>query len=451
VSVTSELRYAKTDGPHIAYQVVGDGPVDLLEINFGTTFSIASIDDQPQWSRFEARLASFTRLLRFDRRGIGLSDSIDPSVPPTLEDFVADAVAVLDAADSQGAVLFGSMMGGLVALGLAGAHPERATALVLVNSSARITRAPDYPLGIPLEALDAFQEDVQQPERGAQGVDDVALLAPSMVADEAFRRWWKRAGHQGAGPAVARAQSLLFRHVDVRPVLADLTVPTLILHRRENRLSPVGHGRYLAEHIDGAKYVELAGADHLPFVGDAGAVLDEIEEFVTGARGRHQPDRILSTILFTDIVASTELAASVGDDRWRNLLDAHDRETRRQIERFGGHVVKSTGDGVMATFDQPRSAVHAASAVSQALLVHGVELRAGIHTGEIELRDGDIGGIAVNIAARVNGLAQAGQVLVSRTVVDVVTGSDLEFDDHGLHVLKGVPGEWQVYALRRQE
>ena len=271
-----------------------------------------------------------------------------------------------------------------------------------------------------------------------------------MAADQAFRSWWKRAGQQGAGPAIARAQILMLGDVDLRPVLPDLTARTLIVHRRENRLAPVGHGRYLAEHIGGAKYVELAGADHLPFVGDADAVLDEIEEFVTGARGSHDPDRVLSTILFTDIVASTQLAATLGDNRWRNLLDAHDRETRRQIERFGGHVVKTTGDGVMATFDQPRNAVHAASALRQALLVHGVEVRAGIHTGEIELRDSDIGGIAVNIASRVDGLAQAGEVLVSRTVVDVVTGSGLEFDDHGVHVLTGVPGEWQLYALRQQ-
>ena len=271
-----------------------------------------------------------------------------------------------------------------------------------------------------------------------------------MTADRAFRSWWKHAGQQGAGPAIARAQILMLKDVDLRPVLPHLTARTLIVHRRENRLVPVGHGRYLAEHIGGAKYVELAGADHLPFVGDADAVLDEIEEFVTGARGSHDPDRVLSTILFTDIVASTELAAMLGDHRWRNLLDAHDRETRRQIERFGGHVVKTTGDGVMATFDQPRNAVHAASALRQALLVHGVEVRAGIHTGEIELRDGDISGIAVNIASRVDGLAEAGEVLVSRTVVDVVTGSDLEFDDHGMHVLTGVPGEWQLYALRQQ-
>jgi class 3 adenylate cyclase len=303
---------------------------------------------------------------------------------------------------------------------------------------------------VPTDVLAAFQEDVQDPDRDDHDVDDVALLAPSMMADEAFRRWWRRSGQQGAGPAVARAQSTLFQDIDLRPVLSDLALPTLVLHRRENRLAPVGHGRYLAEHIGGAKYVELAGADHLPFIGDADAVLGEIEEFVTGVRGGHRPDRILSTILFTDIVASTELAATLGDQGWRNVLDAHDRETRRQVERFGGHVVKTTGDGVMATFDQPRNAVHAATALLEALRLHGVELRAGVHTGEIELRDGDIGGIAVNIAARVGGLASAGQVLVSRTLVDVVIGSALQFDDHGLHALKGVPGEWQLYAVRHQ-
>jgi class 3 adenylate cyclase len=450
VAPTSELRYAKTGGPHIAYQVEGDGPVDLLEVNFGMTLSIASIEDQPHWSRFEARLASFTRVIRYDRRGIGLSDAVDPSTPPTLEDFVSDAEAVMDAADSSSAVVLGSTMGGLVALAFAAVHPERTAALVLVNSMARMTRAPDYPWGVPADLLVKFQEDVQNPDRDDHGIDDIALVAPSMTADRAFRSWWKHAGQQGAGPAIARAQILMLKDVDLRPVLPHLTARTLIVHRRENRLVPVGHGRYLAEHIGGAKYVELAGADHLPFVGDADAVLDEIEEFVTGARGSHDPDRVLSTILFTDIVASTELAAMLGDHRWRNLLDAHDRETRRQIERFGGHVVKTTGDGVMATFDQPRNAVHAASALRQALLVHGVEVRAGIHTGEVELRDGDISGIAVNIASRVDGLAEAGEVLVSRTVVDVVTGSDLEFDDHGMHVLTGVPGEWQLYALRQQ-
>lgn len=445
---TSELRYANADGTHIAYQVLGDGPVDLLEINYGNTLSIASIEDQPQWSRFETRLASFTRLIRFDRRGIGLSDPFDPAVLPTLEDFVADAVAVLDAVGSEGAVAFGSSTGCLLALAFAAAHPERTTGLVLVNGTARITRAPDYPWGIPADVLAAFYEDVQRLERDDEGIDDVALLAPSMSSDPAFRAWWKRAGQQGAGPAAARAQYLLMRDVDLRPVLPTLDLRTLVVHRQDNRVSPVGHGRYLAEAIPGAAYVELAGGDHLPFLGDADEVLDEIEEFVTGERG-NAPDRVLSTVLFTDIVASTELAASLGDHRWRNLLDAHDRESRQQIERFGGRVVKTTGDGVMATFDRPRSAIHAASALRLALQGHGVEIRAGIHTGEIEVRGDDIGGIAVNIAARVDGLAGAGEILVSRTVVDVVTGSGLRFDDHGVHVLKGVPGEWQVYALRQ--
>ncbi len=362
---------------------------------------------------------------------------------------MADVVAVQEAAGSSGAVALGSSTGGLLALAFAAAHPERTTGLILVNGSPRIIRAPDFPWGVPVEIFDAFYEDIQRPDRDDQGADDVALIAPSMAADQAFRAWFKRAGQQGAGPATAQAQFHLLRDADLRPVLPDLSVRTLVLHRRDNKMTPVGHGRYLAEHIPGARYVELAGADHLPFTGDADAVLDEIEEFVTGTRGRHAPDRILSTVLFTDIVASTELAASLGDHRWRNLLDAHDRESRQQIERFGGRVVKTTGDGVMATFDRPRSAVHAASALRTALLVHGVELRAGIHTGEIEVRGDDIGGIAVNIAARVDGLARAGQILVSRTLVDVVAGSDLEFDDHGVHVLKGVPGEWQLYALRQ--
>jgi class 3 adenylate cyclase len=444
VDDVAETRYARTnDGLHIAYQVQGTGPITLIELGNGTLFSIDAAAEQPRWQAYVERLATFSRLIRFDLRGIGLSDPLGSSDPPTVEQWAGDTLAVLDAEQVAQAAVLGVGFEGLAALLLTATHPERVRALVLVNAYASLVRSDDYPLGVPAAVLERFEESLVQP--GPAGADDLPLMAPSLASDGSFAGWWRRAGHRGASPAMARA-AWRAAEADLRPSLGGLRVPTLVLHARDNQFARVGHGRYLADHIAGARLVELDGADHVPWAGDADFP-GEIEEFLTGTRQLSPVSRPLATVLLTDIVDSTQQATAVGDRAWNDRIVLHDRTVDRQLARFGGHLVKRTGDGVLATFDGPARAVQCAKAIREAIRQLGLDIRAGLHTGEIEVRADDIGGMAVHIAARVAALAEAGEVLVSRTVTDLVAGSELRFEDRGAHVLKGVPGTWQVFAV----
>ncbi len=442
-----DTMYARTpDGAHIAYQILGAGPIDLLEPSGGSYISIDVRDEEPRWYRFERRLASFSRLIRFDPRGIGLSDPISPSSPPTIEDWVSDAEAVLDAVSSDRAAILGQGRGGMLSIVLSATRPDRVRAQVLAHAFARLLQAPDYPEGVPAAVFDRFVSGVVWTEGETEVLDDVALLLPSLAEDVSFRRWWQRAGRAGASPAVARAQYEMAVNSDLRAVLPTITTPTLVLHRRENAYYPVGLGRYLAAHIPGARYVELEGADHFLWAGDAGAVLDEIEEFLTGTLGRGEPDRVLATIMFTDIGGSTVRAALMGDRAWSDLLGRHHAVVRRQLVRFRGREIDTAGDGFFASFDGPARAIRCAQAIVESVRELGLEVRAGVHTGECEVVvGGRVAGIAIHTGARVASLAKPGEVLVSSTVKDLVAGSGIQFEDRGSHMLKGV-GEWHLYA-----
>lgn len=446
MTTTPEVRYAKNGDVHIAYDLSGQNSPDLLMFS-SSMLPIDSMNDEPSLHRFHNRLASFSRLIRFDLRGVGFSDSVASSSPPTLEQWMGDALSVLDAASSEHAAVFAPRDSSAEGILLAATHPDRVSSLIIVNGTARIARAEDYLVGIPEAVLDRFLAVNMEPDAVERGLDFLALAAPSVANDEAFRTWWNRAGNRGASPAAARMIDHVRFRADVRALLPLVTVPTLILHRRDDAAMRVGHARYLAEHIPNAKYVELPGADDLYWVGDTEEMLDEIEEFITGSRARTVSDRILATVLFTDIVGSTEHMAEVGERRWRDRLDYHDSAIRRQLERFRGREIKMTGDGVLATFDGPARAVQCARAIRDAARQLGLQVRAGVHTGEVEVRGDDIGGMAVHIAARVEALAAPGEVLVSRTVVDLMVGSGIETTDRGEHVLKGVPGAWKLFAV----
>ncbi len=436
------VRYAKNGGVHLAYQVLGVGPPDVLMMSFGV-LPIDSMDEEPGLSRFQRRLASFGRVIRFDGRGIGLSDPVAPSSPPSLEEWVEDAVAVLEAAESPGAAVFAAAEACAEAIVLASGHRDRVTSLILVNGTARLVSGPGY-RGVSPEAIERFLAVNLEVDAVEQGFDDLVLNAPSVAGDPGFRRWWDRAGKRGASPAVARSILAMRYRADVRGLLSQVNQPTLVLHRRDTRVIRAEQGRYLAEHIPGAKYVELPGADELYWVGNVSALLDEIEEFLTGTRGG--TDRVLTTVLFTDIVGSTERLAAIGDREGRDLLDRHDDMVRHQLTRFGGAEINTTGDGIVARFDSPGRAVECARAIRDTSRDLGVSIRAGLHTGEVEVRGEDISGMTVHLAARIQALAAPDEVLVSRTVADLIAGSGLELTDRGEHDLKGVPGPWRVFA-----
>lgn len=441
----SEIRYARRDELHIAYQVRGDGPVDVLGLGNGTTVWIDQ-DDEPHLRRFDEQLSSFSRLIRFDPTGYGLSDPVG-NAPLAVETRMQDAIAVLDAAGSSRAVAFGVGEGGQVALMLAATYPERVSALVLMHCWARLVRDDDYMCGIPREIVERFFDATADPDYGGDAIDDVTLMAPSVAADPVFRSWWRVAGQRGASPATARANNELMVTADVRPVLAAISAPTLVLHRVDNTFIRSAHSRYLAEHLADARLVELPGRDHVAFVGETDELLGEIEEFLTGSRGAVASNRVLATIVFTDIVQSTERAAESGDRRWRELLDHHDDMARRQVRRFGGRAINTTGDGMVATFDGPARGVQCGLAICEGARQLGLRVRVGVHVGEVERRGDDIAGIAVHIAARVQATAKPDEVWVSRTVMDLVAGSGLVFADRGEYELKGVPGTWQLLAV----
>jgi len=435
-----DIHYAKSGDLSIAYTVFGDGP-DLL-VAPGFISHLDLIWEERLDAHFFSRLASFRRVITFDKRATGLSDPAAHA--PTLEECVDDMRAVMEAAGSERADVFGISEGGTMAMLLAAAHPDRVNALALYGTFARLLEAPDYPSGVSAQQLGKLAE-ISTAGWG-EGVG-LGAWAPSRQNDAELRQWWARLQRVAASPGMVRNIFALYPELDIREVLPAIQAPTLVLHRRGDRMVDIAMGRYLAGHIPGAKLVELEGTDHLFFTGDADVVLDEIQEFLTGVRPQPLVERVLATVLFTDIVGSTQRAADLGDERWLELLHSHDTVVRRQLDRFQGREVNTMGDGFMATFAGPARAIRCATAIRDAVRAIGLEVRAGLHTGEVELSDGDVAGIAVHLAARVAAAAREGEVLVSRTVVDLVAGSGLVFVARGEHTLKGVPGEWELYAV----
>jgi class 3 adenylate cyclase len=437
-------QFASCGEADVAYQVMGDGPADLLVVP-GPPKPKADLEDEPSMFRFHRRLASFSRLIRFDQRGQGSSsraplDAIGPGY------WAQDALAVLDAVGSEQATIFASTYFVASALVLAAEHPERVRSLVIVNGAARTLWAPDYIFGAKTTLANRFSTVGLDPEAVEKGFDGLRAIAPSVAGEDRFRAWWDLAGNRAASPSMARAIHRALAESDVRDKLERITSPALIISRGSSEFVPAGHGRYLAERINGARYVELPGVDALYWVGDTAAMLDEIEEFITGVRRGFETERVLTTIVFTDIVGSTERAASLGDDYWRDLLDSHDKVVRRELARFRGREVNTAGDGFVATFTSPSVAIDCAQAIVDAVGEVGLAVRVGIHAGEVEVRGSDIAGLAVHIGARVAARAGSGEVLVSSTVREIVTGSRRTFVDRGEYQLKGVPGRWRLYA-----
>lgn len=433
-------RYVKSSGVSIAYQVHGEGPLDLVFVP-GFVSHVELLWEYPPAARFLRRLASFGRLVIYDKRGQGLSDR--PASPPTLEDSMDDLGAVMEAASCGRAAIFGISEGGPMSALFAATYPERVSSLVLYGTYARMVNSPSYSLGIPNDVLDRWAAMMREEWGGAIGV---RAWAPSREGDAEFERWWGRLLRQGTSPAGAIALIDLYRELDVQAALSSIGAPTLVAHRKDDTIVPLRQGVHLAEQIPGARLVELEGADHIAWTGDSEALLDEVEEFLTGSRRAREPERALATILFTDIVGSTERAASLGDRAWRDLLERHDAIVRRQLANHRGREVKTLGDGFLAVFDGPARAIRCAAAIRDELGAIGVRVRSGIHTGEIELIGDDVGGMAVNIGARIGALAGPEEVLVSSTVRELVVGSGLEFGERGTHTLKGAPGEWHLFA-----
>jgi class 3 adenylate cyclase len=438
--VTGRIRYARNGDVSLAYQVIGDGPLDVVLVSGFVSHQEVMWDD-PVAARTADRISSFARLILYDKRDQGLSDRFGR--PPTLEESMDDLRAVMDAAGSERAALYGISEGGPMCQLFAATFPERVTALVLYGTYARMIQGDGYDIGMPDEVLARFGE-VMGEEWG--GPVALRMFAPSVEHDPRFSEYWGRLLRSASSPKSAMALMDLYRQIDTRSVLGSISAPTLVIHRSGDRAAPVAWGRYLSEAIPGARYVELEGVDHLPMV-DSDEILDELEEFLTGTRLDHEPDRVLATVMFTDIVSSTARAAELGDRRWRDLIETHDALVRRQLERHRGRAVKTLGDGFLATFDGPARGIRCAQAIRDGVRDLGVEIRAGLHTGELEMVGEDVAGMAVNIGARVGAKAEPGEVLVSSTVTDLVVGSGLEFRERGTHELKGVPGEWRLYAV----
>jgi len=432
-----ETRYAKSGDVHIAYQVTGTGPFDLVWVP-GFISNVELQWDFPEAPRFISRLASFCRVIRFDKRGTGLSDRVVGV--PTLEQRMDDVRAVMDAVGTQQAALFGMSEGGPMSILFAATYPERTRALVLYGAFAH---SPMWVSAPPEE----FEARLSMLERAWGTGASVRRQAPSKASDEAFVRTFARFERLSASPSAASAIMRLNLDIDVRGLLGAIRVPTLVLHRTGDMVVPIQAGRYIGEHVPGAKFVELPGIDHMPSVGHADRLIDEMEEFLTGSRTEIEADRVLATVLFTDIVESTKRAAELGDRNWQALLNRHHESVRQQLARFRGREIKSLGDGFLATFDGPARAVRCASAIAETVQPMGLNVRSGLHTGEIELHRDDIGGIAVHIAARVAATAKAGETLVSSTVRDLVAGSGIHFEDRGRHALRGLADEVQLYTV----
>jgi class 3 adenylate cyclase len=442
-TVAPKTRYARSGEFSIAYQVVGEGELDLVYVP-GFASHLEVFWEEPRYSRFLHRLASFARVILIDRLGTGLSDRLPPGEAAILEQRGDDVGAVMDAVGIERAAILGWSEAAMPCMLFAATYPERTQALVLYGGMPSVIVRDDFPYGVSEEAYDEFMERTLEvwPDGGL-----LRLWAPSHADDAAARDWFARYQRLSASPGAMKALWQSLKETDVRSVLPTISVPTLVMHRTGDILIQVGGSRYMAERIPGAKLVEFPGKDHLWWFGDQDAIVDEIEEFLTGTRTTPEPDRVLATVLFTDIVGSTERAAELGDARWRELLERHEAIVRRELERHRGREVKTTGDGFLATFDGPARAIRCARAIAEGVRPLGIEIRAGLHTGELEVMNGDVGGIAVHTGARVSANAGAGEVLVSQTVRDLVAGSGIEFADRGAHDLKGVPGEWRLFAV----
>jgi pimeloyl-ACP methyl ester carboxylesterase len=440
--VIPDTRYARLGEDHIAFQTLGSGPRDIVFMS--AWFS--HVDGRWEEHRFASmlrRLSGLGRLIVFDKRGSGASDPL-PHAEPTWEDWADDIRAVMDAAHSDRATVIGVGDSGPMALLFAATHPERVASLVVINTGARLMRGEGYPWGLTSDEVERFLARARE-TWGTGGLAET--FAPSVTDDERYRQWWARYQRMGASPGRSVAMARLLFEMDVRDVLPSIRVPTLVVHRKDFRLFPIEYGRYLAERIPGAKLVELEGADGFIYLGDMNGLVDEVEEFVTGARRAHEIDRVLASVLLTDMVKSTDKAVELGDRRWRQLLDEHDAIVRSLLDQYRGRLHRTTGDGILATFDGPGRAIRFAFDLRARLRQLGIEIRMGMHTGEIELRENEIAGVAVVIAARLMAEAGAGELIASSTVKDLVTGSEISFVDRGMRALKGVPNEWRLYQV----
>ena len=436
------IRYVSIGDGDVAYQILGEGPGDLLFCN-SLGGHVDLIWQIPQAAEFFEKMATFRRVLHMDRRGSGASDALPLRAIPTWEELAEDIAGVLDATESTVADLVGVNEVGAIAVLFAAMHPERVGSLILVNTAARYMEAPDYPIGVALTAIDAIY-DLLMSTWGSDAF--VAATNPTRVNDREFIKAAARMNRASATPSTAATLMRYFlSSMDVRPFLPLVQNPTLVLQVTESPFTLLAHGQYLAEHIPGATFIPMSGGDMTPPFGPNAA--SEIAEFLTGKRPSFEVDRVLTSVLFTDIVGSTETAASMGDQQWRNVLDSHDRLVREQLRHFRGREIKMTGDGFLASFDGPARAIRCARAIVETVEVLGIKIRAGLHTGECEVRGDDLGGLAVHIAARVGAIAGPGEVLVSGTVKDLVVGSDVAFSERGEHQLKGVPGTWRLFAV----
>jgi class 3 adenylate cyclase len=441
--VQPPTRYAWLGKDRIAYQVLGEGPVDLV-FTPGSFGNIDMVWEDPAAALFLRRLAAFSRLIRFDRRGTSASDPLPLDALPPWESYADEVTTVLDEIGSDRAAVMALLDAGPMAMFFAATHPDRTAALVLANTTARWVATESHPMGLPRDHVEGIIARLDE----AWGTEDMVDLAvPSRARDDRFRSWYARYSRSIAGPRAVQAFARALFETDARSILPSIQVPTLVMHRESYAFLPIEHGRYIAEHIPGAMLVELAGSDGVVFWETPDEILERIEEFLVGVPRGVSASRTLATVLLTDIVRSTERAAEVGDRRWREILNVHDDVARRNVEASGGRFIKGTGDGILATFDGPGRGIRAAEAIRDNLRPIGVEIRAGLHTGEVEARGDDVGGIGVHIAARVMAEAAAGEILISRTVRDLVVGSNIRSVDRGTHTLKGVEGDWRLFRV----
>jgi class 3 adenylate cyclase/esterase/lipase len=438
-----KTEYAKSGEIHIAYQVIGDGPFDLIMVP-GWVSNVELAWENAEYSRFRQRLASFSRLITFDKRGTGLSDRLSESELPDLERRMDDVRAVMDAVDSDHAALMGISEGGSMSVLFAATYPKQTIALIMIGVLTKGVWSHDYPWAPTPEQRQRWFDSI---EKDWGGTVNLESMAPSVMNDPKFKEWWSAYLRQSASPAAAKALSKMNAQIDVRDVLSSIHVPTLILNRIGDKVSDIEEARYIYSKIPGAKLVELPGNDHLPWVGDSKALLDEVEEFLTGTRPFYQGDRVLATILFTDIVSSTRHARNLGDQKWHIILERHNTLIRDKISKFDGREIETAGDGFLVTFDGPARAIRCSCAIRDAVKQLGIEIRAGLHTGEIELIGEKVCGIGVHIASRVLDNASPNEVLVSRTVRDLISGSGINLKEKGVYNLKGIPEEWRLFTV----
>ena len=419
--------------------MVGNGPIDMVFMS--AWFShVDGRWEEPSFARMLRKFASFSRLLVFDKRGSGASDPLPGA--NSWEDWADDIRSVMDDAGSEKAAIVGVGDSGPIAMLFAASFPDRVSSLVVVNTTAKPMKSEDYPWGREPEDVTRFLKKQEQ-TWGQGGMLDV--LSPSKLHDEAYRRWWAKYQRMSASPSTSTAVAKLIFQMDVRAFLSTIQVPTLVIQRADLPMVSAENGRYLADNIPNAKYLEFPGEDYFIYLGSSD-IVDAIEEFLTGSRPELEIDRVLATVMFTDIVGSTDKAVQMGDKRWRELLDTHDNLVKQRIDDFRGKLIKTTGDGLLATFDGPARAIRSAFAMKDCLADVGIQIRSGLHTGEVEVRGDDVGGIAVHIGARIMALAGAEEVLVSSTVKDLTVGSGIDFEERGEHTLKGVPDKWRIYS-----